>query len=187
MWRKLVVVGIVAAAVPLGLSIAVYARSARNSVPVNWRIAGQALTNIEVTDTITGETTPVALVSGVGQGSPGPVQVEGFGTPGPADAPSGLCPAGTDLELRFSDGGFVATLSDLSTMFFTLDQSPDANNALCIDFEGPNLGVADYVMTGGSGRFEGATGKVTGRFTIWDVSGLLAGETGEIVGTIYRP
>jgi len=47
---------------------------------------------------------------------------------------------------------------------------------------GQTKGVFDYVITGGAGRFEGATGHVT-----VNVSPALCAEVGEIVGTIDLP
>ena len=83
---------------------------------------------------------------------------------------------------------FVATFSDLSMLFFVIDEAPGAKNAQCIDFQGPNTGVFDYVITGGAGRFEGATGHVTVNVSAaWGVSPALAAEVGEIVGTIDLP
>jgi hypothetical protein len=116
------------------------------------------------------------------------IELRRIGAPVPVDFPADICPDGTDLDLNAVKVGFVATLCDLSMLFFVIDDHPDAKNALCVDFQGPNSGVFDYIVSGGAGRFEGATG----RFTVsvnasWDVSEPLSAEVGEIVGTIELP
>jgi hypothetical protein len=118
-------------------------------------------------------------------GSPGAARIEAVGTSQPMGF-TGLCPEGTALQLKF-DGGFVATFSDQSMLFFAIDDSEDAKNALCITPPGPNTGVWDYHVTGGTGRFEGATGHVTVRATAWGISPALSAEAGTIEGTIELP
>jgi hypothetical protein len=80
----------------------------------------------------------------------------------------------------------VATFSDLSLLAAALD-----NGSVCVNlFTGEITGEIDLVVTGGTGRFAGATGNLTIQdFVIRPVSPLasLAFETGEIVGTIQVP
>ena len=47
--------------------------------------------------------------------------------------------------------------------------------------------VLAYVITGGAGRFEGATGSATVNVISWSVTSELSAETGAIVGTFQVP
>ena len=104
-----------------------------------------------------------------------------------ATEPSGLCPKVTDLELAFDAGGFVETFNDHSLLFYALDTSDGAKNALCVDFQGPNYGIFDYVITGGAGRFKGATGSATVEVISWSVTSELSAERGTTKGTVDLP
>jgi hypothetical protein len=186
MWKKRLIVAVVLAAILATAGVVVYAKPRQKSVPVNWRIAGSVFNGIQV---VPGPGAPPAsfgLLSLTAKGAPGEARIEAVGT-SQVVAISDPCPADTtDLQVEFS-GGFVATFPDLSMLFFAIDYESDGKNALCIDFQGPNTGVFDYSVTGGTGRFEGATGSATVSVTAWDVSSGLAAEGGEIVGTIELP
>lgn len=187
MWKKVVsvLVFVVIFAIVTGF---VYAKSSGQSQSINWRIAGSIFTGIKVvTNPQTGETAPFTLLNLSAKGAPGNARVEVVGTSIPV-APTSACPDGVNLQLKF-DGGFVATFDDLSMLFFTVDDSDGAQNAFCVFFNPatPNTAVFDYVITGGAGRFEGASGSATINLTSWDVSSALSAEVGEIVGTIELP
>lgn len=169
------------------VSITAFTKQEREGMVVNQKIAGSIFNWIEVTDPFTYETKNAGLLNLTAKGSPGSARMEVVGSAVPVAVPSGLCPATTDLELTFIDGGIVETFSDQSLLFYVIDSSPGASNALCIDFQGPNTGTFDYVITGGAGRFTGATGGSTVEITSWDVTPVLSGETGEIHGVIHLP
>jgi hypothetical protein len=169
----------------IAVSAGVYARSGRGSQPIRWQIAGSIFQRIEVTDLATGEAVPHTLLTLKAKGAPGPADLQAVGISMPVSV-SDPCPEGTDLQFAFQ-GGFVATLSDLSMLFGVIDDDPNAKNALCVDYEGPATGVFDYVITGGTGRFEGAMGHVTVDVESWGVTSVLSAEDGSIVGTIELP
>ena len=186
MWKRRWAIVLIFVAVLATLGVVGYAKPEHKSVPVNWKIAGSIFNGIQVTtDPMTGQTAPFGLLSLSAKGSPGAARIEAVGTSVPV-AVSDLCPDGTDLQLEFA-GGFVATFSDLSMLFFVIDDASDAENALCVDYQGPATGVFDYLVTGGTDRFEGATGSVTVRVTSWSVGPALSAESGEIVGAIELP
>ena len=165
--------------------VAFVAGQGGGSVEINQEIAGSIFNGIEVaTNTGTESRTLLNLSA---KGAPGTARVEVVGGVLPAAVPSDLCPEGSDLELTFVSGGIVETFSDHSMLFYVIDDGPDAKNALCIDFQGPSTGVFDYVITGGAGRFAGATGHATVEVTSWPVTAELSAETGTIRGTVQLP
>lgn len=165
-----------------------FANQGGKSVEINQEIAGSIFAGIEVTtDPINGNTDNRTLLNLYAKGSPGAANIEVVGGAIPAASPSGLCPEDTDLEFTFVDGGIVETFNDHSLLFYVIDNSDGADNALCVDFEGPATGVFDYDIIGGAGRFEGATGSATVEITSWFVTNELTAETGTVQGTIQLP
>ena len=157
------------------------------AVEVNQSIAGSIFNGIEVTtDPVNQVTENRTLLNLYAKGAPGDANIEVVGGVIPVE-PSDLCPDGTDLQFTFEDGGFVETFSDHSLLFSVIDPDPNADNALCVDFQGPATGIFDYVIIGGAGRFEGATGKATVTVTSWGVTSELSAEVGTIKGTVELP
>jgi len=188
MRRKVLIGAVVLAAVLATAGVVVYAKPQQRGVPVNWQIAGSVFNNIQVVLSPGSDPVSYALLSLSATGSPGAARIEAVGTAQPLPDDTGLCPDGTVLQLKF-DGGFVATFSDQSMLLFEINRSAGARNVLCIVPPGPNEGIWDYVVTGGTGRFEGASGHVTVRAKAWGVSPAvpLAAEAGTIEGTIELP
>jgi hypothetical protein len=187
MSKRLLLVAVLIIMVIATITISAFNRPERDGVVVNQQIAGSIFNWIEVTDSVTFTTKNAGLLSLTAKGSPGSANLEVVGSAVPVATPSGLCPETTDLELTFIDGGIVETFSDQSLLFYVIDNSPEAANALYVDFTGPNTGIFDYVVTGGAGRFEGATGGSRVEIISWDVTSVLSGETGEINGVIHLP
>jgi hypothetical protein len=157
------------------VGLTVFASQGGGSVQINQRIAGSIFNWIEVTKDPSGDPHTVnrSLLNLYAKGAPGAANIEVVGGAEVAVEPSGSC-TGTPfvdyIELTFIDGGCVETFIDHSMLFYVLDESPDANNALCMYFDGrPTTGVFDYLITGGVGRFEGATGSATVAVTSWGV------------------
>ncbi len=76
------------------------------------------------------------------------------------------------------------TFNDLSLLFAT------GTGEVCFDLlTGRGTGTVDLTFTGGTGRFEGATGEAVTVFEIQPVSseGAFSAETGQTVGTILLP
>jgi len=124
------------------------------------------------------------LVNAVATGAPENVQFTVTGWTGPPSDPSSTsteCDPYPQLASLKND--FVATFADQSMIFATLD--PDLGGYVC---QGPIPAVFNMIITGGTGRFEGATGNFTGTFNAFPVGppvsspGALLAETGTIVG-----
>lgn len=158
-------------------------------IVIDQRIAGSIFNGLEVTvDPINQVTANRTMLNLYAKGAPGEAHAEVVGGAIPVGSPSGNCPADTtDLELTFVDGGFVETFNDHSLLFYVVDPSPEAKNALCVDFTGPSTGIFDYIIVGGAGRFQDATGSATVEVTAWAVTGQLSGEQGTIYGEIFVP
>ncbi len=179
---------LVVSALVLALAVAgltAFTSQRENGVEINQAIAGSIFNGIEVTSNST--TVNRALLNLYAKGAPGAANIEAVGGSIPVIPPSGLCPDGTDFELMFVDGGVVETFSDHSLLFYAIDTDPGADNRLCLDFEGPNTGVFDYVITGGAGRFEGATGSATVEVISWGITQELSAEAGTIRGMVQLP
>lgn len=189
MWKKIAVLSVNVVIVLVVISLTAFTGHGRKNVPVNWHIAGSVVNPVEMTDMATQSTVPVTLINLSAKGSPGKAQIQVAGTSVPAASPSGLCPEGTGLELEF-EGSFVATFSDLSLLVaaIQIDGDPNTKNALCINFAtGQTKGIFDYAVTGGTGRFEGATGALEVNLDAWPAGAFQAAEDGQITGMIHLP
>jgi hypothetical protein len=182
----LVLLVLVLALAVVGLTA--FANRSGKTVEVNQRLAGSIFGGIEVTSG--SETVNRSLLNLYATGAPGDANIEVVGGAIPAAEASGLCPEDIHLELTFVDGGFVETFRDQSMLFWVLDESDGAKNALCVYFPPdprPATGTFDYVVLGGAGRYEGATGSGTVEVTSWGVTQELSAETATFQGTVQLP
>jgi hypothetical protein len=177
MFVVLAVIGLLTAA-----SAVVYA-TGNGTEQVNWRIAGPIFSSIQNNNS--SAPGDYALLNLSAKGSPGQAEIMAVGTGGlvPVDE---QCP-GADLQVKFGNGGFVAVFPDQSMLFFKIDKSEGAQNANCVFFGAPNTGAFEYLITGGTGRYEGASGSVLVTTTSWGINSVLSAEIGEITGTIELP
>ncbi|MEJ2487509.1 MAG: hypothetical protein P8Y68_17435 [Anaerolineales bacterium] len=182
MMIKRILIVMTAIALLAALSLVVYADNNGN-VQINWTIAGPIFSDIQNIDAVDGGS--YALLSLSAKGAPGAAEIMAVGTGGlvPVDE---QCP-GADLQVKFGNGGFVATFEDQSMLFFVVDESEEARNANCIHFVGPNEGAFEYNVVGGSGRFEGATGSVLVETISWGINSVLSAEEGTITGVVELP
>jgi len=192
MSKKLILVLsiLVLALVVFGLTA--FAYKGKKSVNINQRLAGSIFGGIEVSTFPDPQGPPVTvnrtLLMLSAKGAPGNADIEAVGGAMPAAEASGLCPEDVQLELTFVDGGFVETFRDQAMLFWVLDTDAGAKNALCVYFDGrPATGTFDYVVSGGAGRYEGATGSGTVEVTSWGVTGDLSAEVGTLQGTVQLP
>ena len=163
------------------------ARQNGRTVQIHQEIAGSIFGNIEVSagDPTNPTTVNRTMLNLYAKGSPGDSHIEVVGGGVPVEV-TDACP-GANMQVRFVDGGFVQTFNDHSLLFYVIDPSPEAENALCITFGAPSEGVFDYLITGGAGRFEGASGQAKVRITSWGVTNELSAEQGSIEGSFQLP
>ena len=166
---------------------------------IDWQIAGTIVQTIEVFSPETQLSVGFhSLVNLTARGRPGPAKITLLGKP------TGLGATGTSLTCEdgyfhiadFEANDFVAIFPDQSLLFASIDESDDGFGILCIDeetiFEGPHMMTTTYFIvkmeiTGGKGRFEGATGHFTAEgygYPGFSSAGTLVGENGTITGTI---
>jgi len=165
------------------VTLVVYANGDR-SMQVNWKIAGPIMNDIQITDAeAPGD---YSLLNLSAKGAPGNATIMAVGTGEKQDEVDEQCP-GANVQVKFENGGFVAVFEDQSMLYFTIDESEEAQNALCITFGSDTVGAFEYNITGGAGRFDGATGHVLVTTTSWGITPVLSAEKGNIVGTIELP
>jgi hypothetical protein len=174
---------VVAAVLAFGLAGGAVAGNIEVAIPVNWRVAGTVV-NVQVAPPAAG---PVAgfLIQALVKGSPGNAQFTVVGIPNSAPAPLQQCNGG--FGQTFSPNDMVVIFDDLSMLFAELGEG---GGWIC--FPGaagdPVTAVANMIVTGGTGRFEGTGGGFVGVFEGHSagISGALSAETGTITGQILR-
>jgi hypothetical protein len=157
---------------------------------VNWQVAGSIANYVMVLDTDTNQLVPHYLISLSAKGRPGVAELTlmGFGVPvvvPPAEPVN--CSEG-EIEIRTVKGDMVARFPDLSLLFASIDETNPGY--LCLDpVAGHSTFVSNMVIISGTGRFDGATGAITGTGDgyYFPSGGALAGEVGEITGEIFLP
>jgi hypothetical protein len=165
----------------------------KRSKKINWQIAGTIVQFIDIYSppavTYVG---PHSMINLSAQGSPGPAQITLLSMSGithptgktfscPNDYPNG--------PLYFVKNDFVAIFPDHSLLFASLDINEV--NHLCFGSTGSDFGVVMNI-TGGTGRFEGASGEFTATGNGYFINPLgttpsdntLVGENGIVTGEI---
>jgi hypothetical protein len=181
------------------LSVSISSVNAGNkSMEVNWKIAGTIVQLIDVESPIFGPLGPHSLINLSAQGSPGPAKITLLSVSEPCASPPFPCESGYDIPgACFSKNDMVAIFPDQSLLFASIDS---VGGVLCLNIPDvlPEDGTYFKVqmnVTGGTGRFEGASsGVLTGEghgYFIENPTGnpsdyglTLVGENGTITGTI---
>ncbi|MCH9004778.1 MAG: hypothetical protein IH838_05740 [Proteobacteria bacterium] len=150
---------------------------ADKTITMDLRFAGAFVTN----------SLPSALIHAAGVGSPGRVEIRGYGgvdqfvgftmeclgTPGP------------HIQIDILENPLLFRFNDLSLLF-----AKNGNGTICISMsDGSTNFVINIMFDGGRGRYAGATGNavITGEAEALDSGGTFLAETGTIVGTIHLP
>jgi hypothetical protein len=167
------------------------------SIPVNWQVAGSIANNVEISINVSTDpcvpdmqTIPHYLISLSAHGSPGPAEITLMGWGMPVPYPCNNCTCTMDclkLEFQTMQSDMVARFPDQSLLFASYDDQKE--NYLCLDIlAGQSTFVSNMKITGGTGRFEGASGWIEGAGIGYYFSpGALAGEVGELEGEIFLP
>ncbi|MDH3614410.1 MAG: hypothetical protein OES10_14170 [Gammaproteobacteria bacterium] len=114
------------------------------------------------------------------KGSPGKATIQSVGE-FTAFAP-GDCPDG-GLRSDLIQQSFVETFKDLSMLFFVTTTGHTCFNLSTFEIGGELSGI----ITGGTGRFEGATGSWTTKFEAFLVGQTVTATIGTTKGTIHVP
>ena len=147
-------------------------------IKMNLRFAGAFVTSAGL---------PSALIHATGKGSPGKVEIRGYGG---VDAFGGfpdecLGSTGSFVQINLLENPLVFKFQDLSLLF-----AKGGAGTICIDM---STGLIDFeiniVFDGGRGRFAGASGTatITGEAEAVNSAQTFLAETGTIVGTIIVP
>ena len=131
---------------------------------------------------------PSSIIHVTGVGSPGRVEIRGFGGMSTFVGFVFGCLGSSDLLLQIDidENPLVFRFQDLSLLF-----AKGGSGTICIDALG--TGLLDFeinlMFDGGRGRFEGATGQavITGEAEPVSSDGSFLAETGTVVGTIILP
>ncbi|MEE8426870.1 MAG: hypothetical protein V3S15_06255 [Woeseiaceae bacterium] len=162
-------------------------------VKMNLRFAGAFATGILHVNPMTGDLVPTPLIHVQAKGSPGKAVIRGYGAGGDEPpvfvVPPELClgsssPVAGFLRIIAGEDPLLFTFQDLSLLF------ADGSGEICIDLANGNSEFEfDIMFTGGTGRFEGASGTavITGEAQPVSADGSFLAETGTIVGTIIVP
>ena len=184
MSKRILIVVVVAAAV---LATGIVADTAYSgSKPINWRVSG-TIVGIQVTQlSTTGYSGPAFLIDAFLAGAPGRAQfrvLAALADGPPVEIPECLGGGGPDGQY-FAFDDMVIIFEDLSMLFAEME----APNRAWSCFTGEPA-VANMVIIGGTGKYEGAEGYFKGIFDGTTVGGsqTLIAETGTIIGEIVMP
>ena len=150
---------------------------------------------VNMTFSGTNETSTINLQPGThtdeenvaGNGTLGPFTYRGLFADADSPPLSSTCPGPTHLYFPTVAGGGVFRFQDGSLLTVRLTQG-----SFCIDFTaGVAHATATYQITGGTGRFNGASGTLTKTATLLPVlfnasnSAVLVADTGKFEGTVF--
>lgn len=174
------------------LSAPVTPVDAEGSIPINWEIVGTIVQFIDVTPPTGPPAEPKSLINLSAQGSPSSANITLLSkTEGTPTTPNGDCTEKgyTDLAYNFEKNDSIAIFPDQSLLFASIN---DAGGYLCFNLsEGESYFKVNMDITGGKGRFEGASGDFSatgnGYFINPTSDNTLVGENGRITGTIDLP
>lgn len=174
--RILIVVVAVVAVVAAGMSTDT---ASGGNIPIHWKVSGTISNVIFYPSTNPAAPQPGLLIQAAVKGSPGNGQ---FTITSVANQP-GYVPECNGPGQTFAHNDMVITLDSLSMIFAKLQAG-----WLCFNPDYTVSAEAHMTITGGTGKYEDASGHFTGTFEGQSIgtSGFLAAETGTIVGEIYR-
>ncbi len=170
------VVAILVAVVATGLAVSTASGA---SIPIRWKVSGTIANVLFYPSTNPSAVQPGLVIQAVVTGAPGNGQ---FILTSVGNSPGYLEECGGPGQ-TFAHNDMVVTLDELSMIFAKLQ-----TGWACFNADGTISAEAHMIITGGKGRYEGASGYFEGHFLGQPVgtSGFLAAETGRIEGRIDR-
>ena len=181
MWKKLLIISL-CVSVFLVLSANVSPANA-GSKKVNWKVAGSIANYVGVVTSFSPFTiTPHYLINLSATGTPGPAEITLMGVGIPEDPPDETDDC--DSKIIIIQNQMVARFPDLSLLFASHDNVK--GGYLCQNEGEDTFFETNMIITGGTGRFEGASGEITGNGYSHSAlsGGPLSAETAQIKGTI---
>ena len=174
--RILIVVVAVVAVVATGIATET---AYGGNIPIHWKVSGTIANVIFYPSTNPTASQPGLLIQAAVKGSPGNGQ---FTITSVANQP-GYVPECNGPGQTFAHNDMVITLDSHSMIFAKLQAG-----WVCFNPDYTVSAEAHMIITGGTGKYEGASGHFMGTFEGQSVgtSGFLSAETGTIVGEIYR-
>ena len=154
-------------------------------IKIKWKMAGTLIQGVELADpSLPGETVTAVLLHLKAVGSPGPADIWALAQTSNPQFGGCVAPVGLGLLLDFDFDDVVITFNDLSQIYLGLD-----TGTVCVDLgTGASVGEIDFDITGGSGRYEGATGDLFLSTVVVPLSGSLSSVINEeATGTIHTP
>jgi hypothetical protein len=177
MSKRILMVVVVLVAV-LATTLAVDAGH-KGNIPIRWAVSGTIANVMSYPSTNPSAAQPGLLIQAVVKGAPGNGQ---FTITSVGNAPTYVPECGGAGQ-TFLHNDMVVILEDLSMIFARLDAG-----WVCFNNDGTVSAEAHMIITGGAGKYEGASGYFEGHFLGQPVgtSGFLSAETGRIEGQIDR-
>lgn len=198
MWKKLLILSLCISVLFVFSTPISSVNAGPKKHKINWRIAGTIVQFIDINVLIVPPPSSPPFFESVGmhslinlsaQGSPGPAKITLLSKTGPPDNSSECISSDYIPVANFIKNDFIALFPDQSLLFASIHPE---GGTLCMGIEGTALGTTYFKVkmniTGGTGRFEDATG---GEF---DAEGYgypgfssdttLVGENGRVKGTI---
>jgi len=168
-----------------------------NSIDVDWEIAGTIVQQIAISSPEDGTLIgPHSLINLSAQEDPdgdlGPAEItllSKIAAPGTTGTTL-TCELGYFPIGEFEQNDFIALFPDQDFLFASIDDTVDGGGILCIDLAtfGTTYFIVKMNITGGKGRFDGATGNLTGEgygYLSFSSAGTLVGENGTLTGMIH--
>jgi len=157
-------------------------------MPIQWKVVGTIVyTQFDIPPASPAgsmDFVPGVMIDIFAKGAPGNAQIKVVAIANEVvDDPNDEC--GVFPKLLIAEADLVATFADQSMLFATFDR--EKGGYLCLE-PPPLHDENNMIITGGTGRFEGASGSFVGRFLSQPVgaSGALVTEYGTIEGWIQR-
>ena len=156
-------------------------------IKIKWKMAGTLIQGVELADPSLpppGGTITAVLLHLKAVGSPGPADLWALAQTSNPQPGGCVAPVGLGLLLDFDFDDVVITFNDLSQIYLGLD-----TGTVCVDLgTGASVGEVDFDITGGSGKYEGATGDLSLSTVVVPLSGSLSSVINEeATGTIHTP
>ena len=146
-------------------------------------VAGEVVMDLRFAGSFITNSLPSSLIHATGKGSPGKVEIRGYGGVEEVFGFDPMCLGSPGFRIDILENPLVFKFQDLSLLF-----AKNGNGIICIRPTGIDFEI-NLMFMGGRGRFEGATGTamILGETEAINIAGTFLAETGTIVGTIIVP